>query len=69
MLAWFFGIGAMVSLFLSHQCKGRRGILFAKLCADVFWVAHYGTLSAFAGMIPNFVGIFRELVFINQFRR
>lgn len=68
-LIWIFGIGAMISLFVSHQNKTRQGILYGKLSADVFWVAHYLCLGATAGAIPNFVGIFRELVFINRGRR
>ena len=66
MIAWILGIGAMVSLFVSHQSKSRKGILLGKLSADLFWSAHYICLGAIAGMIPNFVGIFREAVFINQ---
>lgn len=66
MWGYIFGIGAIVSLFISHQKKSRRGILIFKLCADLFWAAHYFSLGAIAGVIPNFVGIFRELVFIQR---
>lgn len=66
MLATFFGLGAMISLFLIYQQKNRGNILLCKLSADIFWIFHYLTLGARAGMIPNFVGIFRELVFINR---
>ena len=65
-LAWVFGIGAMTSLFLIYQQKNRKKLILAKLSADIFWVAHYWCLSAPGGMIPNFIGIFRELVFINR---
>ena len=68
MLTWIFGIGAMISLFMSHQGKTRKGILAGKLSADLFWSAHYISLGALAGVIPNFVGIFREIVFINRKR-
>ena len=64
--AQIFGIGAMLSLFLIYQQKSRKKILFAKLSADVFWVVHYLCLGGYAGMIPNLVGIFRELVFIGR---
>lgn len=37
-----------------------------KLGADVMWVIHYLMLSAFGGAIPNFVGIFRELIFLQR---
>lgn len=65
-IAHFFGIGAMVSLFLIYQQKKRKGILISKLCADIFWVAHYWCLGGIAGLIPNAVGIFREIVFLNR---
>lgn len=68
MFSWIFGIGAIISLFLLYQQKNRSGMLIAKLCADVCWVGHYFFLGATAGMIPNFVGIFRELIFINRKR-
>ena len=61
-----FGIGAMICLFLIYQQKTRRKIIMLKLCTDICWVVHYFLLGATAGMIPNFVGIFRELIFIQR---
>ena len=66
MISSILGLGAMISLFLIYQQKNRKKILLCKLSADIFWVLHYFTLGATAGMIPNFVGIFRELVFVNR---
>lgn len=66
MIVNLFGLGAMVSLFLIYQQKSRQGILKCKLSADIFWAMHYFALGAWAGMIPNFVGIFRELIFVNR---
>jgi len=65
-IAQLLGIGAMVSLFLVYQQKERKKLIAAKLSADVFWVAHYFLLGGYGGMIPNFIGIFRELIFINR---
>lgn len=65
-LAWIFGAGAMASLIVMNQVKKREGMLAAKLSADVFWGAHYLCLGAIGGMIPNIVGIFRELVYMNR---
>ena len=65
-IAQIFGIGAMLSLFLIYQQKTRKRMLLAKLSADVFWVLHYWCLGGIAGMIPNAVGIVRELVFVNR---
>lgn len=63
-IAQFFGIGAMISLFLIYQQKSRKNLIAAKLSADLFWVAHYLCLGGMAGMIPNAVGIFREVIFL-----
>lgn len=65
-IAQIFGLGATVSLFMIYQQKTRKGMLFAKLSADVFWVIHYLLLGAYAGMIPNAVGMLREVIFIQR---
>lgn len=66
LISQLFGAVAMVSLFCTWQQTERKKIIALKLCADVFWVLHYLMLGGIAGMIPNFIGIFRELVFINR---
>ena len=66
MITNLLGLGAMISLFLIYQQIERKNILLCKLSADIFWILHYFTLGATAGMIPNFVGIFRELIFVNR---
>ena len=63
---WVFGLGAMLSLFLIYQQKTRKRLIICKLCADVCWVLHYVCLGAYGGAVPNLVGIFRELVFVNR---
>ncbi len=65
-IAQIFGAGAMFFLFSLYQQSDRKRLIAAKLCADVCWVAHYALLGGIAGMIPNFIGIFRELVFIKR---
>ncbi len=65
-IAQIFGLAAMASLLLIYQQKSRKKIIIAKLSADICWVAHYLCLGGIAGMIPNAIGIFRELVFINR---
>ena len=64
--AQIFGVGAMISLFIGYQQNERKKLVVAKLSADAFWVVHYLLLGGIAGMIPNFIGIFREIVFINR---
>lgn len=61
-----FGLFAMVSLFLIYRQKTRKKFLLCKLSADIFWVFHYFFLGAFGGIVPNFVGIFREIIFLNK---
>ena len=61
-----FGIGAMLALFSVYQQNTRKGIILSKLSADVCWVVHYLCIGGVAGAIPNFVGIFRELIFVNR---
>lgn len=65
-IAQVFGIGAMICLFSIYQQKERKKLLISKLFADICWVVHYLLLGAYGGMIPNFVGIFRELIFVNR---
>ncbi len=61
-----FGLGAIIFLFAGYQQNIRIKFLMCKLSADVCWAGHYLLLSAYAGMIPNFVGIFREIIFISS---
>lgn len=65
-IAQIFGIGAMGALFLVYQQKSRKRLIVSKLCADICWVGHYFCLGAYGGMVPNFVGIFREIVFVQR---
>ncbi|MBP3918571.1 MAG: YgjV family protein [Clostridia bacterium] len=65
-IAQIFGLGAMIALFSIYQQNDRRRLLCCKLTADVCWVVHYCILGAYGGMVPNFVGIFRELVFLQR---
>lgn len=66
LLAQLFGVGAMIFLFLINQQKERKKLIICKMMTDICWVGHYFCLSAVGGMIPNFVGIFREAVFMNR---
>lgn len=65
-IAQVFGVLAMISLFSVYQQKSRKNLLIGKLCADVCWVVHYLSLGGYGAMIPNAVGIFRELVFVRR---
>ena len=66
LVAQLFGACGMAFLFLSYQQTQRKRLIACKLGADVMWVIHYLCLSAFGGAIPNFVGIFRELIFMQS---
>ena len=65
-LAQGFGLIGMLALFWSYQQNERKRLIAGKLTADVMWVVHYLCLGALGGAIPNFVGIFRELVFMHN---
>lgn len=65
-IANLFMVAAMACMFLLYQQKERKKMLIGKLCADVCQTLHYLLLGAYAGMIPNIVGIARELVFVNR---
>ena len=65
-IAWIFGVGAMISLFCIYQQKSRKKLIIAKFCADVCWSVHYFCLHAYGGIVPNAVGIVRELVFMHR---
>lgn len=71
LVAQLVGFGGTYMLVTLYQQKSRRALLFRKLTADVLWTVHYlllsvGTPTAFAGAIPNGVGILRESVFLNE---
>lgn len=63
------GIGAMVCLFCMYQQPTRKRLLLLKMGADICWVVHYLCLGAVGGAIPNFVGVFRETVFMHRGKR
>lgn len=63
-IAQLFGAFGMGCLFLSYQQNERKKLIAGKLAADVMWVIHYLLLGALGGAIPNFVGIFREIIFM-----
>ncbi len=65
-VAQIFGIGAMISLFCVYQQAERKKLITAKLCADLCWSVHYFCLGAYGGIVPNAVGIVRELVFMRR---
>lgn len=65
-IAQIFGALGMAALFLSYQQTERKKLIGCKLIADIMWVVHYLLLGAVGGAIPNFVGIFRELVFMQR---
>lgn len=65
-IAWVFGFGAMAALFATYQQKTRKGTILCKLAADICWAGHYFFLGAYAGMIPNTLGMAREILFLNR---
>lgn len=65
-MAWLCGFGAMAALFVTYQQKTRKGTILGKMAADIFWSGHYFFLGAYTGIIPNAMGILREIIFLNR---
>lgn len=66
LFAQILGLGGMYMLFSMYQQKERRSLLKRKRLADILWSAHYICLFAWAGAIPNAVGILRESIFMHE---
>ena len=64
--SYIFGAIAMLSLLLAYQQNRRERLIIHKLVADVCWAIHYFLLGAYGGVVPNIVGIFREIVFLKR---
>ena len=62
-IAYIFSIIAMISVFIMGQQKGKNKLLIFKLVSDACWAIHYFLLGAIGGVIPNFVGVFRDIAF------
>lgn len=56
-------------LFSLYQQNDRRKLLMRKMAADCMWGLHYIFLFAWAGAIPNIVGILRETIFVNNSKK
>ena len=70
-VAQLFGVFAMVALFASYQQKTAKRLTVCKLIADIAWIFHYSFMgyvkpAAYTGIVPNGVGIFRELIFMRR---
>jgi len=65
-LAQFFGFLGTYMLFTLYQQQDRIKLLKRKLYADVLWALHYIFLLAWAGAIPNLIGIIREAIFMHN---
>lgn len=65
-IAQIFGIGAIIALFTIYQQKTRKKLIISKLCADLCWSVHYFLLGGMGAAVVNFVGIFRELIFMRR---
>lgn len=66
LLAFITGaLGIAANVFIYQQKSGKKLVIF-KLISDCLWAFHYLLISANAAAAIAIVGIFRELVFINQ---
>lgn len=65
-LAQIIGLGGTYMLVTLYQQSSRKNLLSRKRMADILLGLHYVLLFAWAGAIPNLVGIARETIFIQQ---
>ena len=66
-----FGIIGMLFMISSYQVKGQRGLIFVQLFGALFFFHNFLLLGiasgmVLAGMILNFIGILRCIVFSNK---
>ncbi len=59
------GLAILVSALAFGQ-KDRKKILGYKFVSDILWVANYGFLGAFSGMVMNAISALREVVFYHR---
>ena len=70
-IAQVFGIFGMVFMISSYQVKSQRGLIFVQLFGAAFFFLNFllqGIASGMvlAGMVLNFIGILRCIVFSNK---
>jgi hypothetical protein len=58
-------LGISVNAIIYQQRKNKK-LLFYKLISDFLWFLHYLLLGAHSGALVAAIGIFREMIFINQ---
>ena len=59
------GFGILASI-ISFQCKKHNSILFFRTLNEFIFAIQYFLLGAYTGMIVNFVGCARNIVFTKQ---
>lgn len=67
--AQIIGFCGTYMLITLYQQNDHRKLLIKKLFADILWFIHYLLLGAWAGSIPNLVGILRESLFITNCKK
>lgn len=59
-------IVGLIAMIYSYLQTKRKKMLLGKLAADISKVLHYLCLGAYAGIVPNGVGVLRESVYLNR---
>lgn len=67
-MIWFYiaqalGVVTVILGFVNYQVKTRAQLLFVHIATTLCFSLHYLLLGAWAGMIMNFVGCIRDVVF------
>ncbi len=65
-IAQLIGFWGIVISFIIYQQKTRKKLLLWKLTADLTWLLHYALLGAFSAVAVTFIGVIREIVYLNE---
>ena len=57
------GVIAIVLGFINYQVKTRKQVLYVHSATTLTFSLHYFCLGAWAGMVMNGIGLFRNIVF------
>ncbi len=65
-IAQLVGFLGIVISFIIYQQRERKKLLLWKLTADLTWMLHYALLGAFSAVAVTFIGVMREIVYLNE---
>lgn len=69
LIAQLLGIGAMVFVILSMQCRKTSGVITMLLIGGCFFAINYLLLGSYAGAVMNLFSVFRSLYLLFDKRK